>query len=252
MMCIYLRTNLINGKQYVGQANDYERREYEWKHAKHYAGQLINRARDKYKIDNFKTEILKECGTQDELNQWEQYYIKELNTKYPNGYNLTDGGGGISGFKHSEETKKKISEIQIGKESPMKGKHHTEEAKKKLSESLKGRIVWNKGLKGAQVAWNKGKHHTEEARKKMSEALKGKHHSEEWKNKISVSLKGKTPKSAIPPKKVYQYTLDGELIKVWNSTHECAIDGFKNQNISACCRGKLKQYKGYKWSYQPL
>ena len=92
MKCIYLRTNLINGKQYVGQTVNFEQREYEWFHATFYAGQYINNARGKYGVDNFKVEILKECDTLDELNKWEMYYIKDLNTKYPNGYNLTCGG----------------------------------------------------------------------------------------------------------------------------------------------------------------
>lgn len=251
-MCIYLRTNKINGKKYVGQAVDFDRREYEWKHAKYYAGPLINRARGKYKIDDFKSEILRECQTQEELNQWEQYYIKKLNTKYPNGYNLTDGGEGTTGFRHSEEARKKISQAQIGRQSPNKGKHLSEETKNKLSESLKGKTPWNRGLKGMQAAWNKGKHLSEDHKRILSEARTKTQMTDEWRNKISASMKGKTPKSAKPPKKVYQYTLDGKLVKIWNSTRECEKDGFKSQNVSACCRYKMKQYKGYKWSYEPL
>ena len=51
-------------------------------------------------------------------------------------------------------------------------------------------------------------------------------------------------------KTVYQYTLDGELVRVWPSTMECEREtGFFSTNISHACNGKYKQYKGYKWSY---
>ena len=109
MKCIYLRTNLDNGKQYVGQANDFKQRENEWNCLKkHYAGKLIDNARKKYGLDNWKVEIIRECETQDELNKWEIYYIKELNTKTPNGYNLTDGGETSSGYKLTDEHIEKL------------------------------------------------------------------------------------------------------------------------------------------------
>ena len=54
-------------------------------------------------------------------------------------------------------------------------------------------------------------------------------------------------------KTVYQYTLDGELVGIYPSATEAARDtGFKQSNISACCLGKRKTYKGFKWSYVPL
>jgi len=94
--------------------------------------------------------------------------------------NKTDGGDGCSGLIHSEETRKKISEIHKGKKLSeehkkrvgdslrgKKGKPLSDEAKKKLSLSLKGRKVWNKGKtlsenhkqkisesgKGRQTSW---------------------------------------------------------------------------------------------------
>ena len=51
-------------------------------------------------------------------------------------------------------------------------------------------------------------------------------------------------------KKVYQYTLDGEFVKEWESINECARNGFNQGNISSCCRGERKTHKGYKWSYE--
>lgn len=53
-------------------------------------------------------------------------------------------------------------------------------------------------------------------------------------------------------KKVYQYTLDGDLIKVWNSIKECGMNGFSRGTISDCCNGKYKQHKGYRWSFKKL
>lgn len=59
-------------------------------------------------------------------------------------------------------------------------------------------------------------------------------------------------------KKVYQYTLDDELVKIWNSTNECDRNGFSKTSVSYCCRKKYwgskgnNIYKGYKWSYEPL
>lgn len=79
-------------------------------------------------------------------------------------------------------------------------------------------------------------------------------------SKISQKLKGKKKteqhriNSANGHKKtVFQYTLEGELVAVW----ECAEDaakalGFCKKNIQRCCNGERKTHKGYKWSYIPL
>ena len=55
-------------------------------------------------------------------------------------------------------------------------------------------------------------------------------------------------------KKVYQYTLDGILVKIWQSTKECGRNGFSNGNIVSCCLGNKwhKTHKGYIWRYEPL
>ena len=51
-------------------------------------------------------------------------------------------------------------------------------------------------------------------------------------------------------KKVLQFTLDGELIREWPSARECGRNGFKQSNVSACCRGEKPQYKGFRWKYK--
>lgn len=52
-------------------------------------------------------------------------------------------------------------------------------------------------------------------------------------------------------KQVYQYSLDGELVKVWESTQEVGRNGFDQAHISSCCNGIRKTSGGYKWSYTP-
>ena len=137
MGVIYLRTNKINGKKYIGQVTTkrFKARQNKWNNLNlPYAGNVINNAREKYGIESFGFEILKECED-NELNQWEMYFIKKLNTKVPYGYNMTDGGGGMSGFTVSEETRKKLSEAH-------RGKKFSEEHKRKMSEKhINGKLA---------------------------------------------------------------------------------------------------------------
>lgn len=53
-------------------------------------------------------------------------------------------------------------------------------------------------------------------------------------------------------RQVFQYTLDGELVAIWKSTRECGRNGFNLGAVASCCRGELKHYKNYIWSYQEL
>ena len=51
-------------------------------------------------------------------------------------------------------------------------------------------------------------------------------------------------------KKVLQFSKTGDLIREWESTHECGRNGFDKGNVSRCCNGKQKTYKGYIWKYK--
>lgn len=64
---------------------------------------------------------------------------------------------------------------------------------------------------------------------------------------ISKAKKGIIPK-ANPPKEVYQFSLDGELIKVWSSASELGRNGFNQGWVSQCCRESKPAY-GYIWKY---
>jgi hypothetical protein len=98
--------------------------------------------------------------------------------------NLTDGGEGVSGFKFSDESRKKLSESQ-------RGRITSEETKQKLSEAFKGN-QYGKGYRHTEEAKRKiseaNKNMPKDARARQSEAQRGKARSEETKHKISASL----------------------------------------------------------------
>ena len=66
------------------------------------------------------------------------------------------------------------------------------------------------------------------------------------KKKRSEKIGKDNPKS----KKVVQLTLDGDLVKVWDSAKDAVREeGFSDSHISNCCKGKRKTHRGYKWVY---
>lgn len=97
---------------------------------KHYNCHLYKAIR-KYGIDSFEWEVMYSNIPEDNLSQLEQDTISEYDSVV-SGYNSTYGGEGSSGFKHSEESKKKMSESS-------KGQVVSNETRKKLSEMRKGK-----------------------------------------------------------------------------------------------------------------
>lgn len=180
---IYLTTNLINNKQYIGSHSTNNLND---KYLG--SGKYLKRAFKKYGRKKFKKEILEQFKTKEEAFQNEEYHIQKNNTLVPHGYNLNKNGGlGINNksYKLSEEHKNKIRIAHLGKPHPHSGHKITQEIKEKISKSQQGKIPWMKGKK-----------HTEESKNKMSDAnkgnipwIKGKKHSKETKEKISLKAK---------------------------------------------------------------
>ena len=51
-------------------------------------------------------------------------------------------------------------------------------------------------------------------------------------------------------KPVLQLSLSGDLIREWPSIHECGRNGFDSGHVSACCNGKQKTHKGFRFMYK--
>lgn len=162
--------------------------------------------------------------SQDLLNTLEINSIAEFKLKH-NGnrpkFNFTDGGDGICGFTHSEETRKKLSEANSGENHPMYGKHPSEEAKKKMSKAKSGKNNPNYGKKLSKETKKKmskarsgenhyffGKHHSEETKKKISKTKSGENNPN-WKNYARIIKTGKNKQN----KQEYAIKYQGKKIK---------------------------------------
>lgn len=176
-MIIYKATNKINNKSYIGQTiNSLKQRKKEHANDIKRFNTVFCKALRKYGKENFKWKVIEKCNSLNKLNEREKYWIKELKTQNPNGYNLTEGGWNAL---VPSETKIKISNKLKGRPSPNKGN--------KFSEELKKQIVNNR-------SWYKK--HSPQTRKKISKALigntnpLGKARPQEVKDKISKTLMG--------------------------------------------------------------
>lgn len=238
---MYLYTNTVNGKVYVGQTVRPARRISE--HRRCVGVTYFHKAIKKYGFDKFDYNILCEAEDADIqrvrefLNMLEKHYVSFYNSNDPKkGYNMTEGGDGVRMRGHipwnkgkhtgplSEEHIKKMS----GENNHNFGKSPSVETRRKLSEK------------------NKGKKMSPEARQKMSAAKKGKpsnnkgkSFSEEFKKKLSEA-------HSSYKKKVHCI----DLGLTFESVHEAS----KRLNLTAsgignCCRKKAKTCKGHQFEY---
>ncbi len=135
---IYLITNKINGKVYVGKTDNPTKR---WRdHVERaYCGRprerfYVHHAIAKYGVENFTFEIIEKHETAEEMREAEIFFIAYLKSLGAQLYNQTDGGEGCNGRVVSQVTRDKISKSHMGI-------NHTEETKLKISIENKQRFL---------------------------------------------------------------------------------------------------------------
>lgn len=128
----------------------------------------------KYGAHNFEWEVLEECESHQELDEMEFHYIKQFRSHVDeNGYNLTFGGYGCSGYKLTKDQRMKISNSNVGVKK-------TEYHKKKIS-----------SIKKLQWSDKESVYNSEDFRRKLSNSHKehkngmyGRNHSQRAKDKM--------------------------------------------------------------------
>ena len=221
---VYIHTNKINGKIYVGiTCREPERRWANGKGYKRSHGQSVGdshfyNAIKKYGWDNIDHRIVAQNMTIEEASAMEKELIAKYDSTNPEkGYNITSGGQDSIGAKHSDETKAKLSEIAKKRIKdtgivPFKGKHHSEETKKQQSIRMS------------------------EKYKDGNSPFSGKHHSIATKETLAEHFN----------QPINQYTLEGEFVKQYPSGKIAAEAlGVTAAAISAAVNGKTKQCAGF-------
>lgn len=175
----------------------------------------VQRAINKYGAANIIIETLVRAEWT-YLTELEPKAIAAFGTKYPGGYNLTDGGEGNFGLVVSEETREKLRIINIGKKASVEtkkkmretaankvwteelrnkyrvalGKKHSAESILKMRKAHSGKKLSATHIASMQLA-RLGFKHTNETRKKISEAHRGRIMTAEHRANLSKSAAGR-------------------------------------------------------------
>jgi group I intron endonuclease len=221
MLGIYMIHNVVSNKVYIGQTVNINHRFVQ------HSGELRRGVHENTALqcdyDNYGKQSLRyvvlemiDKNKDGILDEREIYWINFYkNLSDYDVYNLTNGG--LSGYKRSEETKKKISlsktgsylsdetkekirQANIGDKNPKYwlGKHRSEKQKQKQSEAMKGKMSGeNHPMYGKEGYW-KDKKHPKEFGKQISQTLMGHKVSDESKKKMSDAKKGKEPCNKFP------------------------------------------------------
>jgi len=234
---VYRITNKINGKCYIGQScQKHGRRIKEhfndaFNQKKIQYNCLFYRAIRKYGIDSWDYEVVTDGITKDELDWLEIACILFYNSFGKFGYNSDSGGR--QGKQYAPYVRKKISDTEKGRTSPMKGRKHTEEARKKISAAGIGRVKPEESLNKlrgrkyprGQEHYNYGKSLNDSTKEKISESHMGMKQTDESRKKISYNLKNN--KSMPRGEKHHNSKLTWELV---NSIRERFVNGDQRYN----------------------
>ena len=182
------------------------------------SGLLLNRAYKKYGEEYFKREIIEYCNI-DELDNKEKLYIKQYNTKFPHGYNLTDGGEGMKGYQYNDDQKQNISNAKIGQKYP---KEH-----------------------GEKIRISKlGKKRDPNTINKIIQTKASKHNIQ-----YNLNLKGQYKSNS--QKYILQYDFQNNILNEYQSAQEAGRCLNKSGNqIADCASGRQKTAYGFKWKYK--
>ena len=233
---VYLATNLLNGKQYVGQTMRTLLRRMA-AHVASTANHPFANALRKYGLKGFKIEVIDQARTFMALNRKEIFWIKHYDCVAPKGYNLTYGG---EGGTPSADTRRKMSEIKKGKPTWNKGTTGLCPSNRKgipLSKVAKqnvsiGCLAWQAEHDSVWL----GKKHKQESKLKMRERKlsednkwHGGHHTEFSKAKSSAT--------ALAQKEVYR----AASLRRWATYEEPACTTCGSKHTCLPCQRRANQ-----------
>jgi group I intron endonuclease len=247
MIGIYKIINPKN-KVYIGQSTDIEKRKKLYKNL-NCKGQIkLFNSLKKYGWENHIFEIVEECNLE-QLNEREYYYKKTFikNNKWTNALflMLVDGKGG----NKNSTTRKKMSISSTKINTPIN------------VYDLKGNLInqFNSASEILQTMFPDSKENTggilSSCRGGKQKTFKNYIFQFSNNDKINIILKSLNENVKIKQKTILQYDLNDNFIKQYLNSYQVEKEfkgkGIKinSTDIRACCNGKQKTCKNYKWKY---
>jgi group I intron endonuclease len=242
-MFIYEIVNKVNGKKYIGQAQDYDKR---WKehiyrfNTQIHENQYFQAAWNKYGQRNFSFRVIQVCTSQEELDQAEIEWIKTENTRNRDfGYNTMPGGGKTNAY---EIRKARSKTLRPDGYSDVVNEFGTVFKIENLREFARQHNLTQPGLR--QVVVTKKYFHYKGWRLATSETIGIPFDDKNFKergNRISkVKLKTRYPNVLSP---------NGTIYSVEQLSQFCREHKLSKSNISMLLRRKKESYKG--WTLAP-
>lgn len=206
-MILYRITNATNGKSYIGiTSRPLSRRmiEHVVDARRNKGRSALHAAMRKYGAPAFSIEAIAQASDWESLNKMEIAAIELYATREPSGYNLSLGGGGLRGWRHSIAAREKMSAANVGRTvSPehlakmnaarlakVRGVPLSVEHRAKIAAAHKGRTV-SAATRAMLAAANLGKTASPEARAKMAAAHRGRKQTPEHIEARSAPRRGK-------------------------------------------------------------
>lgn len=241
---IYITTNHINGKQYIGQKK-YDKQD-KWKD---YLGSgiILSKAIEKYGKENFSKEIIEECKSKEKLDEREKYWISYYNAvDSDNFYNIASGGDGgntIAGYSEEQLRQYKEYKSKLHKETVHRGEDATSA---KLTEKQVMEIIDR--LKNNDFNLDIANDYNVSPRT-IDDIRKHKTWTHLTNNIIFDDISSrKRPRGTKP---VVQYSEDGKYISTYKSARDAQRElGINYKLISSVCNGEKRIAHGYIWRFE--